>query len=128
MVTKEPGYNARRQAKYDAKARDIAKARVALFGEVAHAFTGRMILTWKPVPGVDRAIGIGIEIVDQDTTLPELDAFAQERGYTLQELLALLGDEAGKMLAQARHRDVQVDTVGKATGLAAEYPGTPPNA
>ena len=127
MVTKL-SKQARYERRQAVKKLEIATARAALFEEVANVFTGRIILTWKPVPGVDRAIGVGIEIVDQDTTLPEMDTFAQERGYTLQELLDLLGSEAGYMIARARHGDVQVNTVGKAKGVAAEYPGTPPNA
>ena len=121
MVTKEPDYNARKQARYAARVKEQSQARADLFAETVTTFEGRLMFNLQPVAGVDGAVGITIGAVDPDTLLPEMDAFARERGFTLEELLDLVGEETGRRVKVARGDNVQVSVVGKATGGAADY-------
>ena len=77
----------------------------------------------QPVTNVDGAIGITIGVADQDATLPRLERWAYVHSHTLQSLLDLIGDEAGRRVAKARTGDVsvEVDTVGKVVGDAADF-------
>ena len=103
------------------KAKVAAQLRAELFTTTVGAFP-ELVFRFHPVTDVDRAIGISIGISD-DAVLPKLERWAFVHSYTLAELLDLIGAEAGRRVAKARLGDVavEVDTVGKATGLAADY-------
>ena len=104
------------------KAKVAAQLREELFAATLAAFDGQLAFHLQPVAGVDRAIGITIEIVDQEKTLARLDRWAFIHSYSLADLLALVGAEAGRRVAKARLGDVsvQIDTVGKVMGDAAD--------
>ena len=124
MVTKEPGYNAKKQLKYDIKQRVAAQLRTKLFVATVNAFP-QLQFQMQPVPGLDegKALGITIGVADQETTLPKLERWAYVHNHTLQSLLDLVADEAGRRVARARLGDVsvEVDTVGKVVGDAADF-------
>ena len=115
-----------RQAKYDRreaiKAKVAAQMRAELFVATTAAFP-ELQFQIQPITDVDGAIGITIGIADQDATLPKLERWAYVNSHTLASLLDLIGAEAGRRVGKARMRDVTVEvaTVGKVAGDAADY-------
>ena len=103
------------------KAKVAAQLRTELFVATVNAFP-QLQFQFRPVTSVDGAIGINIGVADQETTLPRLERWAYVHSHTLQSLLDLVGDEAGRRVARARTGDVsvEVDTVGKVVGDAAD--------
>ena len=103
------------------KAKVAAQLRAELFVATIKAFP-QLQFQVQPVTDVDQAIGITIGVADQDATLPRLERWAYVNSHTLQSLLDLVGDETGRRVAKARTRDVsvEVDTVGKVVGDAAD--------
>ena len=97
-----------------------AQLRAEFYAATVNAFGGLLKFSLQPVTDIDGAIGISIEIVDQDTTLPRLERWAFIHSYTLDEFLAVLGTETGRRVAKARLGDVEVTVVGKVVGDAAD--------
>ena len=116
-MTKQARYERKRQI----REKVAAQMQAELFAATVAAFP-ELVFQMQPVTDVDRAIGITIGVSD-DAILPKLEKWAYIHSYTLAELLDLIGAEAGRRVATARYQDVsvQVDTVGKVVGDAADY-------
>ena len=115
-LTKQARYERRKAI----KEKVAAQMQAELFAATVAAFP-ELVFQMLPVPDVDRAIGITIGVSD-NAILPKLERWAYVHSHTVETLLNLIGAEAGRRVATARHQDVsvQVDTVGKVVGDAAD--------